>query len=107
MWSVTVGITLSLYSVSGELIRTYGPDTHTLARLSRPWGVSVDRSGRSVVCDYNNYRVLLVWSDKDGDHWECPLDKEQLGGFPLCVAIDNDNRLMAVSVADTVKLYTF
>ena len=99
--------TLYLYSVSGELIRTYGPDTHTLGSLSFPWGVSVDRTGRIVVCDYGNYRVLRVWSDKDGDHWECLLDQEQLGGCPRCVDIDNDNRLMAVSVYDSLKLYTF
>ena len=88
-------------------MRTYGPDTHTLGRLSYPCGVSVDRSGRVVVCDYYNNRVLCVWSDKDRDHWECLLDKEQLGGYPQCVDIDNDNRLMAVSVYDTLKLYTF
>ena len=61
--------TLYLYSVSGELMRTYSPDTHTLGRLCGPWGVSVDRSGRIVVCDHANYRVLRVWSDKDGDYW--------------------------------------
>ena len=100
--------TLYLYSVSGELIRTYGPETHTLGRLSGPWGVSVDRSGRIVVCDSDNYRVLHVWSDKDGDHWECLLDEEQLGGYPRGVNIDNDNRLMAISVGkNTVKLYAF
>ena len=99
--------TLYLYSVSGELMRTYGPDTHTLGRLSYPFGVSVDRSGRVIVCDYGNHRVLRVWSDKDGDHWECLLDQEQLGGCPMCVDIDNDNRLMAVSVGSTLKLYTF
>ena len=99
--------TIYLYSVSGELKRTYGPETHPLEILCGPWGVSVDRSGRVVVCDDGNYRVLRVWSDKDGDHWECLLDKVQLGGCPLCVDIDNDNRLMAVSVDKTVKLYTF
>ena len=99
--------TLYLYSVSGELIRTYGPETHTLGRLWYPCGVSVDRGGRIVVCDEDNNRVLRVWSDKDGDHWECLLDKEQLGGCTRCVDIDNDNRLMAVSVYNTFKLYTF
>ena len=99
--------TLYLYSVSGELMRTYGPETHTLERLYGPWGVSVDRSGCIVVCDYYNNRVLRVWSDKDGDHWECLLDRKQLGDYPLCLDIDNDNRLMAVSVGYTVKLYTF
>ena len=111
--STTIGVsdrgnnTFSLYSVSGELMKTYGPDTHTLGRLSGLLGVSVDRSGRIVVCDEPNYRVLRVWSDKDGDHWECLMDNEQLGGYPWSVDIDNDNRLMAVSVINTVKLYTF
>ena len=100
--------TLYLYSVSGELMRTYGPETHKLGRLNGPHGVSVDRSGCIVLCDSDNYRVLRVWSDKDGDHWECLLDEEQLGGsYPWSVDIDNDNRLMAVIVGLTVKLYTF
>ena len=96
--------TLYLYSVSGELIKTYGPETHTLGRLNGIWGVSVDKTGHIVVCDIN--RVLRVWSDKDGDHWEYLLDKEQLGGRPRCVDINNDNRLMAVGLGKTVKLYT-
>ena len=99
--------TLYLYSVSGELLKSYGPDIHPLGKLTGPWDLSVDWIGRIVVCDRGNYRVLRVWSDKDGDHWECLLDKEQLGGYPRCVDIDNDNRLMAVSVEQTVKLYTF
>ena len=99
--------TLYLYSVSGELLKSYGPETHTLGRLTGPWDLSVDRRGRIVVCDGGNDRVLRVWSDKDGDHWECLLDKGQLGGSSRCVDIDNDNRLMAVSVKQTVKLYTF
>ena len=100
--------TLNLCSVSGELIGTYGPETHTLGSLNGPWGVSVDKSGRIVVCDFGKARVLRVWNDKDGDHWECLLDKGQLGGWSRCMDIDNDNRLMAVSVGEhTVKLYTF
>ena len=99
--------TLYLYSVSGKLMRTYGPYTNKLGNLSGPFGVSVGRAGRIVVCDQGNSRVLRVWSDKDGDHWECLLDKEQLGGEPWCVDIDNDNRLMAVRVTESVKLYTF
>ena len=99
--------TLYLFSISGELIRTYGPDTQRLGSMNCPFGVSVDSSGRIIVCDYGKDRVLCVWSDKDGDHWECLLDRGQLSDWPRCVAIDNDNRLMAVSVGDTVKLYTF
>ena len=99
--------TLYLYRVSGELIRTYGPETHKLGRLNGIWQVSVDKTRGIVVCDCDNNRVLRVWSDKDGDHWECLLDEEQLGGQPWCVDIDNENRLMAVSVNETVKLYTF
>ena len=97
--------TLYLYSVSGELIGTYGPETHTLGRLNGIRGVSVD-TGRIVVCEKDNYRVLCVWSDKEGDHWECLLNKEQLCGYPRYVDINNDNRMMAVSVGETVKLYT-
>ena len=98
--------TLYLYSITGDLIKTHYPWTD-IGRLRCPWGVSIDRSGCIVVCDRDNYRVLRVWSDKDGDHWECLLDKEQLGGRPRCVDINNDNRLMAVSVDNTIKIYKF
>ena len=98
--------TLYLYSVSGELIKTYGPETHTLGRLSGIWEVSVDKTGGIVVCDKDNFRVLRVWSDKDGDHWECLLDKEQLPENPYCLDINIDNSLMAVSFGHTVRLYT-
>ena len=96
-----------MYSISGELIRTYGPQIGTLGSLCRPWGVSIDRTGHIGVCDRVNGRVLRVWSDKDGDHWECLLDKAQLGGQPWCIDIDSDNRLMVVSVGNILKLYTF
>ena len=98
---------LHVYSPTGGLIRTYGPDTATQRTLGGPYVVSVDRSGRIVVCDQNNFRVLRVWSDKGGDHWECLLDKGQLGGAPRCVDIDNDNRRMAVSEGDTIKMHTY
>ena len=99
--------TLYLYSISGELMKTYGPQIGTLGRLQSPYGLSVDRAEHIFVCDKDNDRVLRVWSDKDGDHWECLLDKEQLSGRPRCVDIDSDNRLMAVSVGRTLKIYTF
>ena len=88
---------LLLYTTDGELIRTYGPAT-PLGDMTKPQGVSVDRSGRIVICDKNNYRVLRVWSDKDGDHWECLLGRGQLDGQPFGVAIDDVNRRMAVEV---------
>ena len=98
---------LYLYDVNGEMIRKYGPEMHQPGGLSGPRGVSMDKNGCIVVCDHGNSCVLGVWSDKDGDHWECLLDKGQLGGAPLCTDIDNDNRLMAVSVGKTVKVYKF
>ena len=99
--------TLYLYSVSGELIRTYGPDTHTLGRLNGPRSPCLDRAGRIIICDSNNSRVLRVWSVKDTEHWEGLLDTEQLSGDVRFVDVDNDNRIMAVSETSSLKMYTF
>ena len=96
-----------MYSPSGQLVRTYGPEIGTFGSLSYPFGVSIDRAGRIVVCDNDNCRVLHVWSDQDGDHWESLFNEDQLDECPFYVDIDNDNRLMAVSMECSIKLYTF
>ena len=71
---------LFLYTVDGELIKTYGPSTTSgLRDLCRPQGVTVTKGGHIVVCNHGNQCVYRVWSDNDGDHWECLLDTRDVG----------------------------
>ena len=99
---------LFLFTVDGELIKTYGPKTTSgLRDLRGPRGVTVTKSGHIVVCNRGNQCVYRVCSDNDGDHWECLLDTRDVGWYPWYVAIDNNTRVMAVTTNNnSIKLYT-
>ena len=89
---------LFLYTVDGKLIKTYGPNTTSgLRDLLGPRGVTVTKDGHIVVCNHGIQCVYRVWSDYDGDHWECVLDTRDVGWRPWDVAIDNNTRVMAVT----------
>ena len=119
---------LLLFNINGDLLQTY--DSTFLASI--PKGVSVDRRGRVFIClakakpaqppprGFNLFRpketvddvigdvLWCIWSGQYDDvHRKCVLESDVLGGSPEHVAIDNENRYMAVSVGDSLKLYTF
>ena len=97
-----------IYNDTYDIERTYGPDIEGYDKLCHPMGVCYHVSGAIVVCDSGNSRVLRLWADTAGDHCQCLLDREQLGGEPTMVDIDSEHRYLAVLVgSNTVKLYTF
>ena len=99
--------TIDLYSLSGQLLRTFGPSIPGHEPLKGPRGAAVDAAGRILICDYVVARVIRVWGDSSGEHWECLLGKEEFDHQPWCLDIDNVNRLVAVKGENKIQLYKY
>ena len=96
---------LLVFDMEGNVIRTYGPDTGELGKLDKPTGVCMDSSGRILVCDHDNTRILAVWSDDQTDHWECLLNCSLLDDKPMTVAVDNESRNLVVTSYKSVQVF--
>ena len=86
---------ISVYTASGDYIRRFGSQGSGDRQLSYPWGVCVDGSGRVVVCDRGNKRVVRYWWERDVEQWDVILPPQQLGGeYPGCVDITDDGHMV-------------
>ena len=96
-----------LFTSEGKVVRTYGPDIGELGQLNHPTGVCVDSSGRILVCDHNNTRILAVWSDSLVDHWECVLNHNSLNDKPMTVEVDNVLRSLVATSYKSFQVFNF
>ena len=86
---------ISLYTASGDYIRRFGSQGSGDRQLFYPYGVCVDGSGRVVVCDRGNKRVVRYWWERDVEQWDVILTPQQLGGgSPWCVLITPDSHIV-------------
>ena len=95
---------ISVYTASGDYIRRFGSKGSWDRQLSRPYGVCVDGSGRVVVCDGGNKRVVRYWWQRDVEQWDVILTPQQLGGrFPLSVQITPDSHIVVGIATDSIS----
>ena len=59
---------LDLYSTN---LHTYGSYGDGEGQLCDPGGVAADPTGRILVCDYGNTRVMSFWREDGQDKWQC------------------------------------
>ena len=86
---------ISVYTASGDYIRRFGSQGSGDRQLSHPCGICVDGSGRVVVCDQGNERVVRYWWERDVEQWDVILTPQQLGGeSPWCVDITDDGNMV-------------
>ena len=95
---------VQLLDLYGTHLHTYGSEGGAPGQLCDPHGVAADPTGRIIVCDYSNKRVVSFWTEDGQDKWQCLIP--QLAGKPYCVDIDTTHETMAVEVNNTVTLYT-
>ena len=92
---------ISVYTASGDYIRRFGSQGSGDRQLSYPCGVCVDGSGRVVVCDRGNKRVVRYWWERDVEQWDVILTPQQLGGgVPLSVQITPDSHIVVGTYID-------
>ena len=92
---------ISVYTASGDYIRRFGSQGSGDRQLSHPCGVCVDGSGRVVVCDRGNKRVVRYWWERDVEQWDVILTPQQLGGgLPASVQITPDSHIVVGTIID-------
>ena len=86
---------ISVYTASGDYISRFGSQGSEDRQLTYPCGVCVDDSGRVVICDWGNDRVVRYWWERDVEQWDVILTRQQLGGkYPRCVDITDDGHMV-------------
>ena len=86
---------ISVYTASGDYIRRFGSQGPGNRQLYNPFGVCVDGSGRVVVCDASNTRVVRYCWERDVKQWNVILTPQQLDGEePWCVDITDDGYMV-------------
>ena len=97
---------VQLLDLYGTHLHTYGSYGQWEGRLNNPRGVVADPTGRIIVCDYSNNRVVSFWREDGQDKWQCLIPWEQLQWRPYCIDIDSTHKTLAVGNG-TVKLYSY
>ena len=85
---------IRVYTASGDYIRRFGSQGSGDRQLSLPCGVCVDGSGRVVVCDWGNDRVVRYWWEGDVEQWDVILTPQLGGERPWCVDITDDGHMV-------------
>ena len=98
---------VQLLDLYGTHLHTYGSYGDGDGQLYHPRGVVVDPTGRVIVCDGNNNRVVSFWREDGQDKWQCLIPQGQLQGSPWYMDIDPTHNIVAVEGLDTIHLYTW
>ena len=94
-------------NLSPDHTSCYADPPDTIGKPSRPLGICLDKDGKCVVCDNGHKRLLRIWKEAGKTHWECLLDYKQPDRYPVCIDIDNHNRLAVVGTQHAIHLYNF
>ena len=110
----------TIYGGSGEIIALIKPHLHggfhlhTGCYSNAPTSIGKPKDllgicyhdGKCIVCDSGNNRLLCVWGDDSGTHWETLLE---LSSSPTCVDIhvDKTDRLLVVGTKYEISVYDF
>ena len=86
---------ISVYTASGDYIKRFGSQGTGDRELNGPSGVCVDGSGRVIVCDSGNKRVVQFWWERYVEQWDVILTQQQLeGGEPWCLQVTPDGHIV-------------
>ena len=94
---------VQLLDLYGTHLHTYGSYGDGDGQLYRPNGVVVDPTGRIIVCDYNNNRVVSFWREDGQDKWQCLIPQTR----PHCIDIDIQHKTLATSKGNDMTLYSW
>ena len=97
---------VQLLDLYGTHLHTYGSKGSGDGQLDWPCGVVVDPTGRIIVCDQYNKRVVSFWREDGQDKWQCLIPRQQLPWKPYCIDIDTTHKTLAVG-DQTVQLYSY
>ena len=99
---------ISVYTASGDYIRRFGSQESGDRQLSNPYSVCVDGSGRVVVCDYSNKRVVRYWWERDVEQWDVILTRQQLEGEqPRCLQVTPDGHIVVGTDSNKLLCYRY
>ena len=98
---------VQLLDLYGTHLHTYGSKGRGDGQLVAPCGVAADPTGRIIVCDRDNNRVVSFWREDGQDKWQCLIPQEQLLNKPYCIDIDITGKTMAVGDWANVHLYSY
>ena len=98
---------IQLLDLAGAHQHTYGRPGRGDGHLDCPHGIAVDSNGAVIVGDRNNRRVVSYCIEDGQDQWQCLIPHDQLQEEPTNLDIDPIHNLLAVSVGDKVKIYSY
>ena len=92
------GHCISIYSDSGEKVRSFGSKGSSPGQLHKPEGVALTATGDILVCDYNNHRIQLFSPEGKslkcvGTHGNGPLQFSR----PVDIAVHPHSNMMYVT----------
>ena len=94
---------VQLLDLYGTHLHTYGSYGDSDGQLNCPCGVAVDLTGRVIVCDYGNNRVMSFWREDGQDKWQCLIPQTPMH----CIDIDIQHKTLATSIGHYVTLYSW
>ena len=94
-----------VFDYNGNTQQSFGGEGRGVKQFNTPWGLVADSSGRIIVCDQANNRVVSISEDS----WEVLLDQKKLGFIsPLHIAIDRKKKVLAIANRQgSLGLYSF
>ena len=98
---------VQLLDLYGTHLHTYGCPGGGDGQLDNPCGVVVDPTGRIIVCDNGNRRVVSFWTEDGKDKWQCLIPPGKLHRWPGSIGIDTTHKTLAVQVVDVVRLFSW
>ena len=98
---------VQLLDLYGTHLHTYGSYGDGEGQILRPRGVVADPTGRILMCDYSNNRVVSFLREDGQDKWERLIPHEQQLNEPYCIDIDTAGKTLAVGDYDKVHLYSY
>ena len=96
---------VKVFDFAGRHLKTYGMYGQGNGELSNPKSVSIDWTGRVMVCDKDNSRVAAFWTENEADYWKCIVAKDQLKGLPINIVVDNMRGLLVVQMINSIQIY--
>ena len=98
---------VQLLDLYGKHLHTYGSHGEGDGQLHGPCGIIVDPTGRIIICDRYNNRVVSFWMEDGQDNWSCLIPQEQRLNEPYCIDIDTAGKTLDVGDYDKVHLYSY
>ena len=94
---------VQLLDLYGTHLHTYGSYGHGDGQLNHPRGVEADPTGRVIVCDQWNNRVVSFWREDGQDKWQSLIPQTLM----YCIDIDIQHKTLATNNGNKMTLYSW